>query len=201
MTAEPTDAKRASGTRGVGTGADKVDAVVKDWQRERPDLGGLPAMAIFGRLTRIGHLQRAIFNARHEAAGLSLAFFDVLANLRRSGPEYAKTASELAESSMLSSGGISLRLDRMEKEGLVVRRRDATDRRLVHVSLSQRGRELIDAVYEQHTAAQDLLLSDLTTEERCELDRLLRKAEASIERHADAATELPTRAGENQGAT
>jgi DNA-binding MarR family transcriptional regulator len=176
------------------TGADKVAGVVRDWLRERPDLPSLAAMGIFGRLSRIAARQRAIFNARHEAAGLSLGSFDVLANLRRSGPDSQKTASELAESSMLSSGGISLRLDRMEADELVERRRDAVDRRLVRVTLSPRGRELIDAVYGQHVRAQSALLADLDDDELAELDRLLRKVETSIERHAAEARDLPVRA-------
>ena len=175
---------------------DKVDEVVRDWERERPDLPPLSAMGVFGRLSRIVTRQRAIFNARHEAAGLSLGSFDVLANLRRSGASARKTATELAESSMLTSGGISLRLDRMQADGLIERNRDVQDRRVVHVSLSERGRSLIDAVYGQHVLAQSTLLADLDEEELGLLDRLLRKIEESIDRHADTARELPVHAPE-----
>lgn len=175
---------------------DKVDEVVRDWERERPDLPPLSAMGVFGRLSRIVTRQRAIFNARHEAAGLSLGSFDVLANLRRSGTSARKTATELAESSMLTSGGISLRLDRMQADGLIERNRDAQDRRVVHVSLSERGRDLIDAVYGQHVLAQTTLLADLDEDELGLLDRLLRKIEESIDRHADTVRELPVHAPE-----
>ena len=178
----------------VTSATDKVAEVVRDWQRERPDLPSLTAMGIFGRLSRIAARQRTIFNSRHEAAGLSLGSFDVLANLRRSGPNARKTATELAESSMLSSGGISLRLDKMYADRLIERSRDAEDRRVVHVSLSARGRELIDAVHGQHVLAQSTLLADLDEEELILVDRLLRKIEDSIEQHTDEARELPVRA-------
>lgn len=170
---------------------DKVAGAIQDWKRERPDLTNLRPMAIFGRLSRITGMQRSIFNARHDAAGLSLAAFDVLANLRRSGVSSQKTARELAESSMLSSGGISLRLDRMETDGLVERRRDTGDRRVVYTSLSERGRETIDALYGQHLTAQEALLAGLTPDEVSELDRLLRKLETSIEANSQAALSVP----------
>ncbi len=189
-----------SGARDTGAEAtdrvDKVDEVVRDWERERPDLPPLSAMGVFGRLSRIVTRQRSIFNARHEAAGLSLGSFDVLANLRRSGVEARKTATELAESSMLTSGGISLRLDRMQADGLIERHRDDQDRRVVQVSLSERGRGLIDAVYGQHVLAQATLLADLDEDELALLDRLLRKLEESIDRHADDVRELPVHAAE-----
>ncbi|WP_374999675.1 MarR family winged helix-turn-helix transcriptional regulator [Aeromicrobium sp. CTD01-1L150] len=173
----------------------QVDRIVSDWRRERPELMSLRPMAIFGRLSRIGARQRTIFNSRHEAAGLSLGSFDVLANLRRSGPPHEKTPGDLAESSMLSSGGITLRLDRMEADGLIDRTRSEHDRRVVHASLSARGREVIDAVYGQHVAAQAALLADLTEEELEDLERLLRKVEVSIEKNADRARDLPVTDG------
>lgn len=170
--------------------SDPVDRVVEDWSRERPELR-LQAMAIFGRLSRISVLQRAIFNARHEAVGLTLGSFDVLANLRRSGPDHQKTAGELASSSMLSTGGITMRLDRLEMEGLIERVRSDDDRRVVYARLTERGRDLIDAVYGDHVEAQEALLSDLDADELDQLGELLSKVERSISGHEAKVRDLP----------
>lgn len=170
---------------------DAVSEAISLWEAQNPDLGSLVGMAIFGRLSRIGAHQRTIFNKRHEAAGLSLSTFDVLATLRRSGTDAEMTPTELADSSMLSLGGISLRLERLEKEGLIRRRRDVHDRRVVHVSLTQRGRILIDTVHGQHIKAQNALLEGFESEELKVLNQMLAKMERVMDENTVTVQEIP----------
>lgn len=161
------------------TTGDEVDAIVDQWESERPDLSPR-AIGVFGRIARLNTFQRIRLQRVHEANGLSLAAFDVLANLRRSGPEHKKTAGELAESSLLTSGGITFRLDRMEADGLIVRERSTVDRRVVYAGLTNRGREIIDVVFGEHLAAEEEMLAGLTDDEITQLCDLLRKLVASV---------------------
>lgn len=159
--------------------SDPVATAIIQWSRERPDLDPGP-MAVFGRIARIFALQRRAQAAVHEPLGLSHAAFDVLANLRRSGAPHRKTASSLAESSMISTGGVTFRLDGLEAAGLIRRTRDARDRRVVYAELTERGREVIDEAIETHLAMEQDLLAGLSPRERQHLAKLLAKVERSL---------------------
>lgn len=158
---------------------DAVDQVLLDWARERPELDAT-AIGVFGRVSRLHAKQRAILHEIYEEYDLTLPSFDVLANLRRSGAPHRKTAGELASSSMLTTGGITFRLDRMEQQGLIERIRTPADRRVVYAQLTSRGREVIDTVFDKHVHAEREMLTDLSVKEVQQLARLLRKAEKSI---------------------
>jgi len=160
-------------------GGDLVDQIVAQWERERPDLDPSP-MAIFGRVARIFALQRLAQSKVHRPYGLNHASFDVLANLRRSGAPHRKTATSLAESSMISTGGMTFRVDSLEAEGLLRRVRDEDDRRVVHVELTPKGLELIDRAIEDHVEMLARLLDSLTSEQRDQLAALLARLEQSI---------------------
>ncbi|GAB2865865.1 MarR family transcriptional regulator [Actinocorallia aurea] len=159
---------------------DEVDEIVEQWREQRPDVSP-EAIGVFGRVTRIYHTQRAILREVHERHGLTLAAFDVLANLRRSGEPHRKTAGELAESSLLTSGGITFRLDKMEADGLIRRTRSKEDRRVVYAELTELGLAKIDEVFADHLATEQSMLSLLDKEEAAQLAALLRKLGASVD--------------------
>ena len=108
---------------------DRADLAVEQWARERPDLRALP-MALFGRLNESAErVMREHMNPLFARAGLQAGEFDVLATLRRSGAPYTLSPTRLYEATMISSGGMTDRLDRLERAGLVVRLPDPRDRR------------------------------------------------------------------------
>lgn len=165
-------------------GADEVDAILEQWRAERPDVDARP-MAVFGRLGRTRQLAESQMSATLDRFGLTLPSFDVLANLRRSGQPYRKTPSELAASSMLTSGGITFRLDRLEADGLIRRVPSDGDRRVMFAELTNTGFEVIDEVLGAHLATERKMLAKLTAKEQKQLGDLLRKLELSIQQSAD----------------
>jgi DNA-binding MarR family transcriptional regulator len=116
---------------------------------------------------------------------LQRGWFDLLAPLRRAGAPFELTPTELMHATMLSSGGVTKRLDRLEAAGLVGRRPDPSDRRGTLVRLTRRGKAAIDAAIVSHVANEDRLLDVLTMAERATLDRVLRKLMASMEPELD----------------
>lgn len=169
---------------------DDVDEIIEQWATERPDLNA-DAIGVFGRLARIQARQRAILQEVHERHGLTLASFDVLANLRRSGAPHRKTAGDLATSSLLTSGGITFRLDKMEAGGLIRRVRSATDRRVVYAELTDEGLAKIDAVFADHLAAERAMLQDFTDDEVREIGTVFRRLARSVESYSARADVAP----------
>ncbi len=161
---------------------DAVAEAVCQWHRERPELDASP-MLIFGRIARIFSLQRSAQAKVHGPFGLSHAAFDMLANLRRSGAPHRKTATSLARSSLISTGGATFRMDGLEEAGLIQRVRDPVDRRVVYAELTAEGLAVIDRAIERHLELFEHLLADLDDEERSQLVALLAKLEASVARH------------------
>jgi DNA-binding MarR family transcriptional regulator len=153
---------------------DRVDRIVEQWAVERPDLD-LSTKGLLLRISRIEfHLNRWI-ERTVAAFGLTRGEYDLLATLRREGPPYRLTPKELTDSLMLTSGGMTNRIDRLEEAGLVVRQPDPRDRRGVLVALTPAGRERLDAALPAVLAIQDQLLAGLTPEEQETLVPLLRK--------------------------
>jgi DNA-binding MarR family transcriptional regulator len=164
---------------------DQVDQILEQWARERPDLAVSP-MGIIGRLSRVSrHLEQAL-QETFAPFGLNGGEFDVLATLRRAGEPYTLSPTELFNTLMLSSGAMTNRIDRLEETGLAVRTRDPEDRRGVNVTLTPKGRELIDAAVVEHVANEEQLLSALTQTERETLVHLLRKLLLSFEDRSPA---------------
>jgi DNA-binding MarR family transcriptional regulator len=126
--------------------ADEVDEIVAAWRRERPDLDVEP-LHVLSRLDRLagvlGERRAAIF-ARHH---LRRHEFDVLAALRRAGAPFELTAGELAARTYVTSGTMTSRLDGLTERRLVTRAADREDGRLVRVSLTAAGRQLVDAAF------------------------------------------------------
>jgi len=153
---------------------DVIDQMNALWRRERPDLNPAP-LEIVGRVIVIAqYLERSV-NAALEPLGLSLGQFDILATLRRQGPNGRMTPTQLMKSVMLSSGGMTNRLDRLEEAGWIERHADPDDRRGIVVALTKAGRELIDqATTARFQEAKDSL-PPLGAKESKELAALLRK--------------------------
>ncbi|APU29648.1 MarR family transcriptional regulator [Ectopseudomonas alcaliphila JAB1] len=159
---------------------DRAQLAAEQWLRQRPDLDGF-SMAVIGRL---GELSQVItrdhllpFFTKH---GLQAGEFDLLATLRRSGEPYALMPTALYESAMISSGGMTSRIDRLEKAGLIERRKHPSDRRGVLVALTPAGFELIDGILEAHVANLQRVLSGLTADEQRTLHELHGKLLAGI---------------------
>lgn len=112
--------------------------------------------------------------------GLQSGEFDVLATLRRSGSPYALTPTELYEATMVTSGAMTARLDRLEKAGLIQRAPHPSDRRGVVVELTAKGRELVDEALTAHVANEHKILAGLTREDREMLAKLLEKLIVSL---------------------
>jgi DNA-binding MarR family transcriptional regulator len=159
---------------------DRADIAVEQWARERPDLPALP-MAVFGRLSDAAErVMRDHMNPLFAEAGLQPGEFDVLATLRRSGDPYMLSPTRLYEAAMISSGGMTNRLDRLERAGLVERRPDPDDRRGKLIALTSAGKHTIDETIGRHVANEERLLSVLTPAEREKLNALLRKLIAGL---------------------
>jgi DNA-binding MarR family transcriptional regulator len=153
---------------------------VAQWAEERPELE-TAAMAVFGRIVRLARLAAEEMEGVYSEHGVSRPEFDVLAALRRSGPPYQLSPGALAASMMLSSGGTTARLDRLEKAGLVARAADPHDRRGVLVRLTLEGRRTVDAAVTAGHARQQELLGHLPSRKQAQLSELLREVLAPLE--------------------
>lgn len=159
---------------------DRAAVAAQQWLRERPDIDPFP-MEVLGRLAELAHvIARDRLNPVFAEFGLQVGEFDVLATLRRSGPPYELTPTALYEATMISSGGMTARLDRLEKAGLIARRRHPTDRRGTLVALTDKGRSLIDDALQLHLQNEHAILASLSEAEQAELNRLLAKLLAGL---------------------
>ncbi|MDI2127684.1 MarR family winged helix-turn-helix transcriptional regulator [Yinghuangia seranimata] len=158
----------------AGDAVDPVDAVVGQWRRERPDLDSSP-MHVVGRISRLHWALEERLVRVFERYGLGRGEFDVLATLRRSGTPYELTPGELSGSTMVTSGAVTKRVDRLERAGLVARRTAEDDGRGRLIRLTDAGLALIDDVMEAHVRNEAELLAGLTEDERAALTGLLRK--------------------------
>ena len=152
---------------------DHLDFVLAQWARERPDLD-VSAMGVLGRLSRLSPLIGAELTKAFAAHGLDRPSFDVLATLRRSGPPFSLTPAELMRSSMVTSGAITQRLDRLEARGWVTRKPSESDGRGVNVALTEEGLALIDAALPDHVRNEERILAVLSAEQRDQLAEILR---------------------------
>lgn len=166
-------------------GPDHIDRIEAAWQRERPDLD-VSALALLGRLFRAAHLADLALAEGISRHGLRPGWFDLLAALRRAGRPYELTPTDLMAATMLSSGGVTKRLDRLVEAGLVERRPDPDDRRGTRVRLTPKGRTVIDRAVETHVANEEDLLWPLSAADRKALDPLLRRLLAGLEPAAES---------------
>ena len=170
---------------------DHIDRILDQWRKERPDLEVAP-LGLFGRLFRTAHLADTALSEMLAEFSLHPGWFDVLAALRRSGPPHELNPTQLMRTTMLSSGGMTKRLDRLAGAGLVERRLDPDDRRGTLIRLTRRGKSTIDKAIEAHLANEDDLLRSLSPAQRRSLDELLRKFLADLEgRDGSGLREVP----------
>lgn len=164
---------------------DETDGLLAAWARERPDLDTAP-LAVLSRVTRLArHLERER-RAAFTEHGLEAYEFDVLTALRRAGPPYELTPGRLLRETLVGSGTMTNRLDRMEARGLVARRPDPGDGRGVLVRLTAEGRDRADGAVTDLLDRERTLLGDLTDRDRDRLARLLRTVLVNFEdRRAD----------------
>lgn len=160
------------GTRNDG-GHDDVDRIVEAWRRERPDLDTSP-LEVLSRLSRLArHLDRArrqVF-AEHD---LEPSEFDVLSALRRAGEPYELSPGTLLAQTLVTSGTMTNRVDRLAGKGLVARRADPADRRGVRVHLTPSGQRRVDAAMARLLEYEHAILADLAPSDRARLAALLR---------------------------
>jgi DNA-binding MarR family transcriptional regulator len=159
---------------------DHLDRITAEWGRERPDLD-VAALGTLGRLFRAAQLADAALAKGLEHYRLQPGWFDLLAALRRSGRPYELNPTELMRAMMLSSGGMTKRLDRVASAGLIERRADPNDRRGTLVGLTPKGKAIIDRAIGDHVANEERLLRPLRPNDRRAFDRLLRGFLASLE--------------------
>jgi DNA-binding MarR family transcriptional regulator len=159
---------------------DHVDEILGQWRRERPGMDVAP-LGLMGRLLRTAHLADAALADGLADYGLKPGWFDLMAALRRDGAPYELNPTQLMRATMLSSGGMTKRLDRMAEAGIVDRKPDPDDRRGTLVRLTPQGVATIDAAIETHIANEDRALRALKASERRTLDGLLRTLLGDLE--------------------
>ena len=153
---------------------DLVDDLQAAWAEERPELDA-EALSVVVRIQLLGRLLSRDAEQALEPLGLKLWEYDVLSVLRRQGRPYRLPASELARESMLSSGAMTTRIDRLEERGLVYREADPADRRGVNVVLSEAGLSLVDQALAARLEAAEIQLDSLPARERAAVSGGLRK--------------------------
>lgn len=168
---EPADAVRRP---------DAVDAIVRDWERERPDLDVDP-LRIFSRVKRIAKQLDAVRKSAFGATGLELWEFDVLAALRRAGAPHRLSPKQLLATTLVSSGTMTNRLDRLAERGLVRREADPRDGRGVLVTMTDAGRARVDDALTRLVAAERELLAELDHGTRDELSTSLRRLTVAMD--------------------
>ena len=153
---------------------DEVDQLVQEWRVQRPDLDVAP-LHVLSRIWRLArHLDRARASA-FAGHGLEPWEFDVLSSLRRQGPPYQLSPGSLLRATMVTSGTMTNRIDRLEASGLVHRRPDPQDKRGVLVSLTDKGLERVDHALADLLSREHALLDGLSQTQREELGFLLRR--------------------------
>jgi len=151
---------------------DEVARIVAEWRTERPDLD-VSALEVLSRVTRLArHLDRARKSAfaKH---GLETWGFDVLAGLRRAGAPYELSPGQLLQQTLVTSGTMTNRIDRLQELGFVERRPEPNDGRGILVRLTTAGRKVVDSALDDLLVSEENLLSKLSKEERLELAQML----------------------------
>ncbi|MFI6808371.1 MarR family winged helix-turn-helix transcriptional regulator [Streptomyces luteogriseus] len=160
---------------------DPVDVIIDQWATVRPDLD-TTAMEVFGRIGRLSHAIGERVGQAYAKFGISRGEFDVLATLRRSGEPYTLSPRQLSATLMLTTGGMTGRLDKLERAGLLRRSPDPHDRRGLHVTLTDEGRSLVDEAVGAGLAVQTEALSALDAQRAGQLADLLRDLLAGTDR-------------------
>lgn len=162
------------------TAADSISVLMDEWRRERSDLDP-SAFAIFGRIWRLGAALSNDIAGWLAPLGLNFESFSVIVTLRRSGAPYELNPTALYRESLISSGAITNRIDRVEALGLVKRLPDPKDRRGTIVRLTPKGRALADKAIELHFRKLAECLSGISSVDQAALATLLAALLRTIE--------------------
>jgi len=155
------------------TKPDIIDDLLGAWREARPDLDAAP-LGLVGRVLVLARRLERRVDVALAKHGLSLGQFDILATLRRAADAPGLTPTQLLQSVMLTSGGMTNRLDKLEQAGLIARKPDPTDRRGVIVALTAKGRRLIDAATATRFAEAQAALPALSARDRGKMEAMLR---------------------------
>lgn len=164
---------------------DSISILLDEWRRERPDLDPAP-FAIFGRIWRLSANLSSQISEWLAPLGLNFESFSLIVTLRRSGAPYELSPTALYRESLISSGAITNRIDRVEALGLVKRLPDPEDRRGTIVRLTPKGRVLADRAIELHFRSLAECLSEITSTDRHTLAALMSKLLQSVESRKEA---------------
>jgi DNA-binding MarR family transcriptional regulator len=178
---DTTDATHPAGAPKLGEPPlrDVVDRLLDQWRTARPDLDSSP-LEVVGRVIVLAqHLERAV-EAALERHDLTLGQFDILATLRRHGKKGGLTPTQLLESVVLSSGGMTARLDALADAGYIYRKPSPADRRMVVIELTAKGRRVIDSATKTRFVEAKASLPPLNTAEMTTLTGLLRRWLAQV---------------------
>lgn len=160
---------------------DQLEEMLDAWRRARPDTD-VEAMEIVPRILRLAHLWDLAVQELTASVGLQRGWLDVLSALRRTGPPHRLPATKLARSVLLSSGGMTARLDRMEEGGFIRRLAHPHDRRGVLVELTRKGKDAVEKVIDGQREHYEPVLSVLTKSERKMFADMLRRQLVAFER-------------------
>jgi DNA-binding MarR family transcriptional regulator len=153
---------------------DRVDRIIEQWRRERPDLDPA-AKGITGRVVRLGDIVQARLGAVLEPLGLRDGDYGLLSALRRAGDPFELSPTQLRRHLVITSGGLTLQLERLERAGHVRRRPNPDDGRGILVRLTPEGRDLVDQAMTRHAELEHELVAGLTDQEQATLVTLLRQ--------------------------
>jgi DNA-binding MarR family transcriptional regulator len=159
---------------------DRVDQILAEWARERPDLDVSP-IGVIGRVSRAARYLERELDTTFREHGLDNGTYDVLATLRRSGAPYELSASALADATMIARSSMTSRIDRLEESGFVTRVEDENDGRGVGVRLTKTGFALIESATAAHLANEARLLAGLPQGAAQRLASDLRELLATLE--------------------
>jgi len=162
---------------------DAVDRITSQWSAVRPDIDVSP-INVIGRVSRLSRLVDRRLGENFARYGIEAWMYDVLATIRRSGEPYELTAGDLVRQTMVTTGAITNRIDRLEQRGLV-ERASADDRRKVIVRLTKQGLDAVEEVVVDHMATERQILADLSPRQQHDLAHLLRKTLLALGDGAD----------------
>jgi DNA-binding MarR family transcriptional regulator len=162
---------------------DKIDDVRAQWRALAPDLDTSP-IEILGRIYRIATVAGRPIAKIFEAHGLERGEFDVIGTLYRAGPPHDLSPTDLYRQLMITSGGLTHRLNILDQQGLITRVKSNDDGRSLRVRLTKAGRERALAAYTDDLKLEAQLLDGLHDTDRTQLTALLRRLHLLVERNA-----------------
>lgn len=160
---------------------DRLDRLSREWAERRSDMDITP-WQVWGRITRINDIFLSELNELLTQHGLNYTELQILAALIVSGPPYESKPNAISRHYLLTSGGLTNALTRMEKKGLVTRRKDPQDRRGVIVTVTQSGLDKFNAIIVKENAIEHRLLGGISKEEQAVVSTILRKILLQIDR-------------------